>query len=131
MSAGLLARMGSGGVQGVARVEDACAAITEHLRVLLQARPGGAASSVGFGLSDLADAVHSYPAGAQRIAGRIRGVIEMFEPRLARGIAVDLLAVDEGLQLTYRVSARLQSDRRVLLAFRVDVAPDGVHVQAL
>ena len=55
----------------------------------------------------------------------------MYEPRLARGVAVDLLAADEGLQLTYRVSARLQRDRRVLLAFRVEVAPDGVQIQAL
>ena len=43
MSAGLLARMGGGGAHAVARVEDVGAAITEHLRVLLQARPGGAA----------------------------------------------------------------------------------------
>lgn len=128
MSAGLLARMGA---REVARVEDPAAAITEHLRALLGARPGGAASSPGFGLADLSDAVHSYPAGAQRIAARIRAVIEAYEPRLARGVAVDLLAAEEGLALSYRVSARLQRDRRVLLTFRVDVSPGGVLLTAI
>lgn len=104
VSAGLLARMGA---REVAAIDDPIAAIQEHLRTLLAARPGGSASSPGFGLGDLADAVHAYPAGAQRIAARIRAAIESHEPRLARGVAVDLLTADEGLALIYWVSARL------------------------
>lgn len=75
---------------------------------------------------DITDAIHSYPAGAAQIGARIRSAIEAFEPRLADGVAVDLLVDhDAPLHLNYRVMARLAEDRRRLLVFRADVAPSG------
>lgn len=124
MSGGLLARVCAGGVGAAG--EDPAASIAAHLGVLLRARQGSSPASPGFGLADITDAIHSYPAGAAQIGARIRSAIEAFEPRLADGVAVDLLVDhDAPLHLNYRVMARLAEDRRRLLVFRADVAPSG------
>lgn len=126
MSGGLLDRLDE---LGVRRADDEITAILQHMRVLLGTRQGGSASTPGFGLHDITDAVHSYPVGAQQIGSRIRAAIESFEPRLARGIHVELLNNDisgrpASLYLEYKVVARLASDRRRVLVFHACVSPD-------
>lgn len=121
MSGGLLERVDE---RGVRSRDDDVAAILAHLRVLLGTRQGGAPSTPGYGLQDITDAIHSYPVGAQQIGHRIRAALERFEPRLARGIVVELLDGDSPLHLDYRVIARLADDRRRVLVFHARVSPD-------
>lgn len=121
MSGGLLDRIGE---HGVRRADDDVAAIVQHVRVILGTRQGGAASTPGFGLQDITDAIHSYPVGAQQIGSRIRAAIEAFEPRLARGVLVELIDSDAPLHLEYRIVARLASDRRRTLTLHARVSPD-------
>ena len=121
MSGGLLQRIDA---HGLGRVDDEVTAILTHVRVLLGTRQGSSASAPGYGLQDITDAIHSYPVGAQQIGSRIRAAIEAFEPRLARGVTVELLDSDSPLQLDYRIVARLASDRRRLLVFHACVSPD-------
>ncbi len=121
MSGGLLQRIDA---LGLTRVDDEVVAILTHVRVLLGTRQGSSASTPGYGLQDITDAIHSYPVGAQQIGSRIRTAIEAFEPRLARGVTVELLDSESPLQLDYRIVARLASDRRRLLVFHACVSPD-------
>lgn len=121
MSGGLLQRFDG---LGLTRAGDEAAAVVEHLRVLLGTRQGSSASSPGYGLQDITDAVHSYPVGAQQIGSRIRAAIEAFEPRVTPGVSVELLTSDSPLHLHYRVSMRLRSDRRRLLILHARVSPD-------
>jgi type VI secretion system protein len=121
MSGGLLQRIDG---SGLARAGDEVAAVLEHLRVLLATRQGSSASAPGYGLQDITDAIHSYPVGAQQIGSRIRAAIEAFEPRLAPGVSVELLTSANPLDLQYRISARLRSDRRRLLVLGACVSPD-------
>ena len=123
---GALARLGR---FGVAAQEDLEEALVAHLEVLLSTRQGSSPASPEYGLEDITDAIHTYPIGAQRIGARIRSAIEAYEPRLAPGVAVELLADDPGaagpLHLSYRVMARLAADRRRLVVLRARVAPSG------
>lgn len=121
MSGGLLQRFDA---LGLVRADDEVTGVIEHLRVLLGTRQGSAASSPGYGLQDITDAVHSYPVGAQQIGSRIRVAIESYEPRLAAGVSVELLTSDEPLHLHYRITARLRSDRRRLLILHASVTPN-------
>lgn len=121
MSGGLLQRIDG---LGLARPDDEVAAIVAHLRVLLGTRQGSSASTPGYGLQDITDAVHSYPVGVQQIGSRIRTAIETYEPRLARGVVVEVRETDSPLNLHYRIAARLASDRRRLLVLHASVSPD-------
>ncbi len=126
MSGGLLDRLDE---HGVRRADGDIAAILQHMRVLLGTRQGGSASTPGFGLRDITDAIHSFPVGAQQIGSRIRAAIESFEPRLARGVSVELLNTDatgqpSSLYLEYKIVARLASDRRRVITFHACVSPD-------
>lgn len=121
MSGGLLDRVDE---HGVRRVHDEVAAIVQHVRALLGTRQGSAPSTPGYGLQDITDAIHSYPVGAQQIGSRIRAAIEAFEPRLARGVLVELIDSDAPLHLEYRIVARLASDRRRTLTLHARVSPD-------
>ena len=91
---GALSRLGRAGVSARGGLEEA---IVAHLGVLLSARQGSSPASPEYGLEDISDAIHTYPVGAQRIGARIRAAIEAYEPRLAPGVAVELLADDPGV----------------------------------
>ncbi|MCA9663893.1 MAG: type VI secretion system baseplate subunit TssE [Myxococcales bacterium] len=128
MSGGFLSRLG----EPSAAASEPVAAILAHLRELLGARRGGSASSPNFGVDDLRDAAHAFPAGAHRAAARLRDAIEAYEPRLARGASVVLHGSDDLGRLTYRLTARLANDRRTLVLADVLVEADGaVEVRPL
>src|SRR5512142_1667324 len=101
---GLLGRMGGGGSTG------SIESVMEHLRALLNARQGSAPCAPGFGVIDLSDMVHSFPAGGVQLARAIRDTITEYEPRL-RNVYVRHVPDEQDLQLRFEISAQLGEGR--------------------
>lgn len=119
MSRGLLGRMAGDASTG--QVE----AVVEHLRVLLNARQGSSPCARGFGVVDLSDMVHSFPAGGVQLARAIKATIAEFEPRL-RNVNVRHVPDEHDLQLRFEISAQLADGRSARpLRLTTTVHPGG------
>ncbi len=104
---GILSRITGASARGVDDVE----LIIGNLQALLNTRLGDAVSAEGFGVVDLVDIVHDFPAAAQIMQRSIRATISKYEPRL-RNVSVRLVASDDPLILTFEISGRMVGDRR-------------------
>ena len=85
--------------------------IVGNLQALLNTRLGDAVSAEGFGVVDLVDIIHDFPAAAQIMQRSIRATIAKYEPRL-RNVSVRTVPSDDPLTLTFEISGRLAGDRR-------------------
>ena len=104
---GILARISGESTRGVDDVE----LIVGNLQALLNTRLGDAISAEGFGVVDLVDIIHDFPAAAQIMQRSIRATIAKYEPRL-RNVSVRTVPNEDPLVLTFEISGRLQGDRR-------------------
>lgn len=94
-----------------ARGADEVELIVGNLQALLNTRLGDAVSAEGFGVVDLVDIIHDFPAAAQIMQRSIRATISKYEPRL-RNVSVRLVPNDDPLILTFEIAGRLVGDRR-------------------
>jgi type VI secretion system protein len=103
---------------------DELAAVLEHLRVLLNTRQGETPCAPGFGVMDLSDVVHAFPAAGTGLARAIRSTILEYEPRLTN-VSVRYVP-DDGLQLRFEISAQLAAKRGArAVRFATTVRPGG------
>jgi type VI secretion system protein len=115
---GLLSRISQGGST------DEAESVLEHLRVLLNTRQGEAPCAPGFGVLDLSDVVHAFPAAYAQLAQAIRATIVEYEPRL-RNVSVRHLP-DDGLVLRFEIGAQLAGPRGSrAVRFATTVRPGG------
>ncbi len=124
---GLLSRINSL-ERGVGkRSESITVSIGDHLRVLLNARQGDAATAAGFGLADFHALVH-LPQSPQALAASIRSSIMAYEPRL-KNVVVRHVEGGDPLSLKFEISAALaDKNQRETLRFETRVTPGG-HVE--
>ena len=106
-SRGILSRITGESARGVDEVER----IVGNLQALLNTRLGDAVSAEGFGVVDLVDIIHDFPAAAQIMQRSIRATIAKYEPRL-RNVSVRTVPSEDPLKLTFEISGRLSGDRR-------------------
>ena len=100
---GILARISGESTRGADDVE----LIVGNLKALLNTRLGDAVSAEGFGVVDLVDIIHDFPAAAQIMQRSIRATIAKYEPRL-RNVSVRTVPSDDPLTLTFeRAGAEL------------------------
>lgn len=78
----------------------------EHLRVLLNTRRGGAPSAPVFGVIDLSDMIHEFPAGGAALQMAIWETISIFEPRLTN-VRVQQVTSDSPLVLRFDIAGML------------------------
>ena len=104
---GILARISGESTRGADDVE----LIVGNLKALLNTRLGDAVSAEGFGVVDLVDIIHDFPAAAQIMQRSIRATIAKYEPRL-RNVSVRTVQSDDPLTLTFEISGRLAGDKR-------------------
>jgi type VI secretion system protein len=104
---GILSRISGESTRGVDDIE----LIVGNLQALLNTRLGDAVSAEGFGVVDLVDIIHDFPAAAQIMQRSIRATIARYEPRL-RNVSVRTVPSDDPLMLTFEISGRLIGDRR-------------------
>lgn len=104
---GILSRITGESTRGVDDIE----LIVGNLQALLNTRLGDAISAEGFGVVDLVDIIHDFPAAAQIMQRSIRATIAKYEPRL-RNVSVRTVPSDDPLMLTFEISGRLIGDRR-------------------
>lgn len=118
---GVLSRITGDIPRGVDEVE----LIVGNLQALLNTRLGDAVSAEGFGVIDLVDIIHDFPAAAQVMQRSIRATIARYEPRL-RNVSVRVVPNDDPLVLTFEISGRLVKDRsRGLVRLRSEMTPGG------
>jgi type VI secretion system protein len=104
---GILSRITGEATRGADEVE----LIVGNLQALLNTRLGDAVSAEGFGVVDLVDIIHDFPAAAQIMQRSIRATIAKYEPRL-RNVSVRTVPSDDPLVLTFEISGRLMGDKR-------------------
>jgi type VI secretion system protein len=104
---GILSRITGESTRGVDDIE----LIVGNLQALLNTRLGDAVSAEGFGVVDLVDIIHDFPAAAQIMQRSIRATIARYEPRL-RNVSVRTVPSEDPLVLTFEISGRLIDDRR-------------------
>jgi type VI secretion system protein len=104
---GILSRITGESTRGVDDIE----LIVGNLQALLNTRLGDAVSAEGFGVVDLVDIIHDFPAAAQIMQRSIRATIAKYEPRL-RNVSVRTVPSEDLLMLTFEISGRLIDDRR-------------------
>lgn len=115
---GLLSRLSHGGST------DEVESVLEHLRALLNTRQGEAPCAPGFGVLDLSDVVHSFPAAYTQLAQAIRATIQEYEPRL-RNVTVRHIP-DDGLTLRFEIAAQIAGPRGNRgVRFATTVRPGG------
>ncbi len=108
-----------------ARGSDEVTRIVANLQALLNTRLGDAVSAEGFGVVDLVDIVHDFPAAAQVMQRSIRATIAKHEPRL-QNVTVRTVASDDPLVLSFEISGRLAGDRgRKVVRLRSEMSPGG------
>lgn len=71
-------------------------------RLLINTRPGDAAAAPEFGVPDLADLLHQFPAVSGPLQQALRTAISRHEPRL-RGVQVRAGATDHALEIHARL----------------------------
>jgi type VI secretion system protein len=102
--------------------------ILHHLRKLLNTRQGNVLIAGDYGIPDFTDLATTFtPESLGELGGAIARVIEKYEPRLAQ---LRVTPEPEGLELLelhFRIRATLTMNdgRKVPVAFRTVVAPDG------
>jgi type VI secretion system protein len=118
---GILSRITGDSSRGADEVE----LIVGNLQSLLNTRLGDAVSAEGFGVVDLVDIIHDFPAAAQIMQRSIRATIAKYEPRL-RNVSVRTVPSDDPLVLTFEISGRLQGDnRRGVVRLRSEMSHGG------
>jgi type VI secretion system protein len=124
---GLLSRINSLERGAGKRSENLTESIADHLRVLLNARQGDAATAAAFGLADFHALVH-LPQSPQALAASIRSSILAYEPRL-KNVAVRHVEGGDPLSLRFEISAAVvDKSTREVLRFETRVSPGG-HVE--
>jgi type VI secretion system protein len=119
---GILARISG---EAASRGSDEVEGIVANLHALLNTRLGDAVSAEGFGVVDLVDLVHDFPAAAQIMQRSIRATIARYEPRLS-SVTVRSVASEDPLILSFEISGRLADDRRRgVVRLRSDVSHGG------
>ena len=85
------------------------ASVVGHLRQLLNSRQGNAPAQDDYGLPDISEMVHSFPASASGLQRAIKAIIEKYEPRLT-GVNVMLVeSEDDVLCLRFQITAQIVS----------------------
>ncbi len=109
---------------------DDVAHVADRLRVLLNTRRGGSASSPGFGIIPFADYAYDVRQGSARLASSVRLAIESFEPAL-RDVTVHAIASPGGraaLEIELEIAGRLAT-RPETVTFQAVFYPGGkAHV---
>lgn len=101
--------------------------IAAHLRLLLNARQGDAATVPTFGMVDFSGLVHS-PQSPQALAASMRATILAHEPRL-KNVTVRSVESSEPLLLRFEIAGWLaDGNAREVLRFSTEVLPGG-HVE--
>ncbi|AKQ65168.1 hypothetical protein A176_002080 [Myxococcus hansupus] len=122
---GLLSRIAEGN-GSLAPSGDVVESIAEHLRSLLNTRRGESVASPGYGILDLNDIVHSYPAAIPRMTQSIRTAIQDFEPRLKSVVVTHSEDTVDPTALRFDITAQLATrDRKGLVRFHTQVHPGG------
>jgi len=103
---GLFSRLESGNVH-VSRRAEPTEEIIQHLRVLLNTRKGEAAAAAGFGVMDINDLVHGFPAAIERLQASLRETIQEFEPRLKNVIVQHVPDEQDPSHLRFEIIAQL------------------------
>ena len=91
--------------------------VLANLRLLFNTRPGDTAAAPDFGVPDLADMLHQFPAASGALQQALRAAIARHEPRL-RGVQVQAAPSGHALE----ISAQL---RGVALRLRAVFTPSG------
>jgi type VI secretion system protein len=114
---GLFARSGadSGADHGADHGE--LGLVLANLRLLFNTRPGDAAAAPDFGVPDLADLLHQFPAASGPLQQALRAAIARHEPRL-RGVQIQAAPSGHALE----ISAQLHG---VALRLRAVFTPSG------
>lgn len=95
---GLFVRLTAGGSHpSPARAE--LEPVLANLRLLLNTRPGDSAAAPEFGVPDLADLLHQFPAVSGPLQQALRAAIARHEPRL-RGVRVHAAAAGHALEIS-------------------------------
>ena len=89
---------------------DLAGLVREHLRVLLNTRRGGAPSAPEYGVIDLADLIHEFPAGSATLQQAIWETISIYEPRLTN-VSVSQLSSGNDLLLRFEITGVISSNR--------------------
>ena len=95
---------------------DELGAVLQNLRLLFNTRPGDSAAAPDFGVPDLADLLHQFPAASAALQQSLRAAITRHEPRL-RGVHVQA-----GPDHTLEIHARLHGTP---LRLRASLTPSG------
>lgn len=103
---GLFARLESGNVH-VSRRVDPVEEVIQHLRVLLNTRKGEAAATPDFGVMDINDLVHSFPAAIERMQVSLRTTLQEFEPRLKNVVVLHVSDEQDPSHLKFEITAQL------------------------
>lgn len=96
-----------------ARRPDELVSITEHLRVLLNARQGASEAAPRYGVVDFNSVVHDMPDALGVLQTSIRATIMEHEPRLEH-VFVQHVADPDALSLRFEIRARLRRTRAVI-----------------
>jgi type VI secretion system protein len=91
--------------------------VLANLRLLFNTRPGDAAAAPDFGVPDLADLLHQFPAASGPLQQALRAAIARHEPRL-RGVQIQAAPSGHALE----ISAQLHG---VALRLRAVFTPSG------
>ncbi len=122
---GLLTRLASSSHGTLAPRGNPVAAISEHLRALLNTRKGESVATPSYGIMDFNDIIHILPAAIPRIQQSIRTAIQEFEPRLKNVAVAHLPDEDEPTALKFEISAQLAKGARGVLRFHTRITPGG------
>ena len=91
--------------------------VLANLRLLFNTRPGDAAAAPDFGVPDLADLLHQFPAASGPLQQALRAAIARHEPRL-RGVQVQAAPSGHALEIPAQL-------RGVSLRLRAVFTPSG------
>lgn len=95
--------------------------VLANLRLLFNTRPGDAAAAPDFGVPDLADLLHQFPAASGPLQQALRAAITRHEPRL-RGVQVQAAPTGHALEISAQLHGVALRLRAVLTASgRIDL----------
>lgn len=106
------------------RAGESKASVLGHLRRMLNTRQNNAPAVPDYGVPDLVDMVRNFPESTGQMEQAIRTSIQRYEPRLSAVQVRYVPREDEGLTLSFEISARLGQDGRGV-SFVTRITPDG------